>query len=148
VTASVFFDAGCKVIRQLESLRSAGVRVALDDFGTGYSSLGRLQELPVDIVKIDRSFVAMIRTGAETLPILTSMMHMARGLGLKVTAEGIETPAQARYVMDLECDALQGFLFSRPEPESRRKLALRNSTAGIAALADVPPRAPVRAPRG
>ena len=114
VTESVFFDAQCHVITQLVTLRGAGIRVALDDFGTGYSSLGRLQELPVDIVKIDKSFVSMLRTGTEKLPILTSMIHMARSLGLKVTAEGIETPEQARYLMDHGCDALQGFLFSRP----------------------------------
>ncbi|MCB5272691.1 putative signaling protein [Arthrobacter sp. SO5] len=138
VTESVFFDAHSHVIAQLESLRGAGIRVALDDFGTGYSSLGRLQELPVDVVKIDKSFVSMLRTGAEKLPILTSMIHMARSLGLKVTAEGIETPAQARYLMDHGCDALQGFLFSRPEPESRRELAVRHSEAAIAALEGVP----------
>ncbi|MET3921411.1 EAL domain-containing protein [Arthrobacter sp. UYEF20] len=138
VTESVFFDADTHVIAQLSSLRAAGIRVALDDFGTGYSSLGRLQELPVDVVKIDKSFVSMLQTGVEKLPILTSMIHMARSLGLKVTAEGIETPAQARYLMDHECDALQGFLFSRPVPESQRQLAVRNSVAAIAALEGVP----------
>lgn len=138
VTESVFFDAHSHVIAQLEDLRDAGIRVALDDFGTGYSSLGRLQELPVDVVKIDKSFVSMLRTGAEKLPILTSMIHMAQSLGLKVTAEGIETPAQARYLMDHGCDALQGFLFSRPEPESRRELAIRGSVAAIADLEGVP----------
>ena len=136
VTESVFFDPRSHVIDQLERLRGAGIRVALDDFGTGYSSLGRLQELPVDIVKIDRSFVSMLRTGAEKLPILTSMIHMARSLGLKVTAEGIETPEQAHYLMAQDCDALQGFLFSRPEPEHRRELAIRNTAAAVAALAD------------
>lgn len=138
VTESVFFDAHCQVITQLVTLRGAGVRVALDDFGTGYSSLGRLQELPVDVVKIDKSFVSMLRTGAEKLPILTSMIHMARSLGLKVTAEGIETPEQARYLMDHGCDALQGFLFSRPEPEPRRELGIRSAAAAIAALEGVP----------
>ncbi|WP_024366579.1 putative bifunctional diguanylate cyclase/phosphodiesterase, partial [Arthrobacter sp. TB 26] len=138
VTESVFFDARCQVITQLVTLRGAGIRVALDDFGTGYSSLGRLQELPVDIVKIDKSFVSMLRTGAEKLPILTSMIHMARSLGLKVTAEGIETPEQARYLMDHGCDALQGFLFSRPEPEPRRELGIRSAAAAIAALEGVP----------
>ena len=136
VTESVFFDPRSHVIDQLERLRGAGIRVALDDFGTGYSSLGRLQELPVDIVKIDRSFVSMLRTGAEKLPILTSMIHMARSLGLKVTAEGIETPEQAHYLMAQDCDALQGFLFSRPEPEHRWELAIRNTAAAVAALAD------------
>ena len=135
VTESVFFDAHCHVIAQLETLRGAGIRVALDDFGTGYSSLGRLQALPVDVVKIDKSFVSMLRTGAEKLPILTSMIHMARSLGLKVTAEGIETPEQARYLLDHGCDALQGYLFSRPEPETRRELGIRSSRAAIEALA-------------
>ncbi|WP_235500136.1 putative bifunctional diguanylate cyclase/phosphodiesterase [Arthrobacter sp. Leaf69] len=138
VTESVFFDAQCHVITQLVTLRGAGIRVALDDFGTGYSSLGRLQELPVDVVKIDKSFVSMLRTGTEKLPILTSMIHMARSLGLKVTAEGIETPEQARYLMDHGCDALQGYLFSRPQPESRRELGIRSSLAAIAALEGVP----------
>ncbi|HSO90729.1 MAG TPA: EAL domain-containing protein [Arthrobacter sp.] len=134
VTESVFFDPRSHVIDQLETLRGAGIRVALDDFGTGYSSLGRLQELPVDIVKIDKSFVSMLRTGAEKLPILTSMIHMARSLGLKVTAEGIETPEQAHYLMAQGCDALQGFLFSCPEPEHRRELGIRNAAAAVAAL--------------
>ena len=136
VTESVFFDPRSHVIAQLESLRGAGIRVALDDFGTGYSSLGRLQELPVDIVKIDKSFVSMLHTGTEKLPILTSMIHMARSLGLKVTAEGIETTEQARYLIAQGCDALQGFLFSRPEPEHRRELGIRNTAAAVAALAD------------
>jgi diguanylate cyclase (GGDEF)-like protein/PAS domain S-box-containing protein len=138
VTESVFFDADTHVISQLSSLRAAGIRVALDDFGTGYSSLGRLQDLPVDVVKIDKSFVSMLQTGVEKLPILTSMIHMARSLGLKVTAEGIETLAQARYLMQHGCDALQGYLFSRPVPEAERQDALRKSAAAIAALDGIP----------
>ncbi len=117
VTESVFFGNESTETRQLERLRSAGIRVALDDFGTGYSSLGRLQDLPVDTLKIDQSFVAMIRTGAEDLPILTAMVGMAHGLGLDVTAEGVETRAQAEFLMNLDCDSLQGFYFSGPEPK-------------------------------
>ncbi|MBP1137268.1 diguanylate cyclase (GGDEF)-like protein/PAS domain S-box-containing protein [Arthrobacter sp. PvP023] len=131
VTESVFFDPDAHVIRQLDLLRDAGVRVALDDFGTGYSSLGRLQELPVDAVKIDRSFVSMVRTGAEKLPILNSMINMAHSLGLTVTAEGIETAAQAGYLTNLDCDSLQGYLFSHPEPESGLDLALLRSADAI-----------------
>ncbi|WP_461163541.1 putative bifunctional diguanylate cyclase/phosphodiesterase [Arthrobacter sp. R4-81] len=123
VTESVFFDADCGVLEQLNQLRDAGVQVALDDFGTGYSSLGRLQELPVDAVKIDQSFVSMVRTGAEKLPILSSMINMAHNLGLLVTAEGIETPEQAAYLLDLKCDSLQGFYFSHPEPEAGLEMA-------------------------
>ncbi|MDI3240422.1 EAL domain-containing protein [Arthrobacter sp. AL08] len=143
VTESVFFDAHSHVIEQLERLRGAGIRVALDDFGTGYSSLGRLQELPVDVVKIDKSFISMLRSGAEKLPILTSMINMASSLGLKVTAEGIETPAQASYLMERGCDALQGFLFSRPEPEARRELAIRRSMSAIEALEAAPEAEPL-----
>jgi Amt family ammonium transporter len=90
------------------------------------------------VVKIDKSFVSMLQTGVEKLPILTSMINMARSLGLKVTAEGIETPAQARYLMDHGCDALQGFLFSRPVPGAGRQRAVRNSAAAIAGLEDAP----------
>ncbi|WP_104172821.1 bifunctional diguanylate cyclase/phosphodiesterase [Arthrobacter sp. Y81] len=131
VTESVFFDPDAHVILQLDLLRDAGVRVALDDFGTGYSSLGRLQDLPVDAVKIDRSFVSMVRTGAEKLPILNSMINMAHSLGLTVTAEGIETTAQATYLTNLDCDSLQGYLFSHPEPESGLELALLRSADAI-----------------
>ena len=135
VTESVFFDADCNVIKQLSRLREAGARVALDDFGTGYSSLGRLQELPVDIVKIDKTFVSMVRTGDERLPILSSMINMAHSLGLTVTAEGIETEEQANYLIARECDSLQGYLFSHPEPADRLEHALKNAGQALHALA-------------
>ncbi|CAI3794240.1 putative bifunctional diguanylate cyclase/phosphodiesterase [Pseudarthrobacter sp. MM222] len=134
VTESVFFADDCHVIQQLVAFRKAGVRVALDDFGTGYSSLGRLQDLPVDTLKIDQSFVSMIHTGAEKLPILTSMISMARGLGLTVTAEGVETEQQAKYLLRLECDSLQGFLFSRPEPRPLLESAIGRSAAAFSTL--------------
>ena len=107
----------------------------MDDFGTGYSSLGRLQELPVDIVKIDKTFVSMVRTGAERLPILSSMINMAHSLGLSVTAEGIETEEQANYLIALECDSLQGYLFSHPEPADRFEHALKNAGEALKGLA-------------
>jgi EAL domain-containing protein (putative c-di-GMP-specific phosphodiesterase class I) len=127
VTESVFFDPDFQVLQQLGQLRDAGVQVALDDFGTGYSSLGRLQDLPVDTVKIDQSFVSMVRTGAEKLPILSSMINMAHNLGLLVTAEGIETPEQATYLMELNCDSLQGYYFSHPEPHVGLEMAVLRS---------------------
>ncbi|ACL39140.1 diguanylate cyclase/phosphodiesterase with PAS/PAC sensor(s) [Pseudarthrobacter chlorophenolicus A6] len=134
VTESVFFHADCDLIRQLSTLRDAGARVALDDFGTGYSSLGRLQDLPVDTVKIDKTFVSMVRTGSERLPILSSMINMAHSLGLTVTAEGIETASQADYLTALDCDALQGYLFSLPEPAARLEKALRRAEEVLGAL--------------
>ncbi|KSU75477.1 PAS domain S-box-containing protein/diguanylate cyclase (GGDEF) domain-containing protein [Pseudarthrobacter enclensis] len=134
VTESVFFDADCNVIRQLSTLRDAGARVALDDFGTGYSSLGRLQDLPVDTVKIDKTFVSMVRTGSERLPILSAMINMAHSLGLTVTGEGIETPVQADYLTSLGCDSLQGYLFSRPEPAARLPGVLGRAEQALGAL--------------
>jgi len=134
VTESVFFEDDCHVIQQLMTLRAAGAHVALDDFGTGFSSLGRLQGLPVDTLKIDQSFVSMINNGNEQLPILNAMIGMAHGLGLTVTAEGVETAAQARYLMSLHCDSLQGFLFSGPQPEATLQPALDRAALAIAAL--------------
>jgi len=116
VTETLFLEADRGVLDQLGALRSQGTQVAIDDFGTGYSSLGRLQALPVDRLKIDMSFVRLIETGYEDLPILTSMIVMAHSLGLEVTAEGVETVAQARRLMALGCEYLQGFYFSRPRP--------------------------------
>ncbi|AUZ33929.1 GGDEF domain-containing protein [Arthrobacter sp. PGP41] len=134
VTESVFFDADCTLIKQLSTLRDAGARVALDDFGTGYSSLGRLQDLPVDTVKIDKTFVSMVHTGNERLPILSSMINMAHSLGLTVTAEGVETAAQADYLTALECDTLQGYLFSLPQPGRRLDQALQRAEEVLNAL--------------
>ena len=95
------------------------MRIAMDDFGTGYASLGRLKELPLDKVKIDRSFVAMIKTGQEQLPFFGTMINAAHALGLKVTAEGIETPAQARYLMGPRLRLPAGLPFRQARPGQR-----------------------------
>ncbi|MCZ9880299.1 putative bifunctional diguanylate cyclase/phosphodiesterase [Arthrobacter sp. B2a2-09] len=131
VTESVFLDPAPHITAQLTLLRGKGIRVALDDFGTGYSSLGRLQELPVDILKIDRSFVSVIHTGEEDLPILASMAVMAHHLGHRITAEGVETPEQARHLLQLGCDSLQGYLFSHPVPPLELPAAIRDATERI-----------------
>ncbi|WP_456503677.1 putative bifunctional diguanylate cyclase/phosphodiesterase [Arthrobacter sp. UYCu723] len=131
LTESVFFDADSDVLRQLRQLREAGVQIAMDDFGTGYSSLGRLKELPLDKVKIDRSFVAMIKTGQEQLPFFNTMVNAAHALGLHVTAEGIETPAQAKYLMDRGCDFLQGYLFAKPAPASELAGTMESALTAI-----------------
>ena len=131
LTESVFFESDSDVLRQLRQLREAGVRIAMDDFGTGYASLGRLKELPLDKVKIDRSFVAMIKTGQEQLPFFGTMINAAHALGLKVTAEGIETPAQARYLMERGCDSLQGYLFAKPAPASELAGTMESALTAI-----------------
>lgn len=138
VTESVFLDPAPHVTAQLTLLRGHGVRVALDDFGTGYSSLGRLRELPVDILKIDRSFVFVIITGDENLPILSSMTAMAHHLGLRITAEGVETPVQAGHLLRLGCDSLQGYLFSPPVPPDGLPGAEHHATERIFRLGAAP----------
>jgi EAL domain-containing protein (putative c-di-GMP-specific phosphodiesterase class I) len=93
-----------------------GVRIAIDDFGTGFSSLSYLSKLPVDTLKIDRSFVTDIAAGPEGLALVSTIIKLAHSLKLKAVAEGVETEEQARLLRLLECDEMQGFLFSKPVP--------------------------------
>lgn len=108
------------VLEALAALREIGVRVALDDFGTGYSSLGRLQDLPIDGFKIDRSFVGAVqspRNATKTaLALLQTMVSLAEGLGLSVVAEGVETAPQIDALRATGCHVAQGFLLARPMP--------------------------------
>lgn len=114
VTETLFLRTTPSLIEQLDRLRASGLRIAIDDFGTGYSSLGRLHSLPIDSIKIDKSFVDLIHTDDEPQPIISSMIAMARELHLDVTAEGVETAEQAVRLVELGCDHLQGFYFARP----------------------------------
>lgn len=98
---------------QLEAIRRLGVHLAIDDFGTGYSSLSRLKELPFDRVKIDRSFIRDLPDSSDDVEICRAIMALCKVLGLKVTAEGIETPSQRDLLESMGCDVLQGFLFSQ-----------------------------------
>lgn len=103
-------------IETLRKLKDFGVTIAIDDFGTGYSSLSYLRRLPLDVLKIDRSFVQGIGTSAEDNAIVRAIISMAQSLGLSVTAEGIETAEQARLLREWSCQTGQGYLFSRPLP--------------------------------
>jgi EAL domain-containing protein (putative c-di-GMP-specific phosphodiesterase class I) len=112
-------------VRALRELRGLGVRLVLDDFGTGYSSLSYLKHLPLDTIKIDRSFVAGIEEVADR-SIVDAVIAMAHGLGIGVVAEGIETAGQAARLRELGCDLGQGYLFSRPVPAARTGALLRS----------------------
>jgi diguanylate cyclase (GGDEF)-like protein len=116
VTEALFDEDDPQVVRTLQRLRSLGVRVAIDDFGTGYSSLRWLEKFPVDIVKIDRSFVTAIDPERERQPVLSAIIAICRSLGMTVVAEGVETAEQAAVLRDLGCDYAQGYLFGRPMP--------------------------------
>jgi EAL domain-containing protein (putative c-di-GMP-specific phosphodiesterase class I) len=100
----------------LTELRARGIRTAIDDFGTGYSSLTLLKRLPVDTLKIDRSFVQ--DAGREVRPvILEGIIRMAQGLGIEVVAEGVETLRELAMLRELGCTKMQGYLFSKPIPK-------------------------------
>jgi diguanylate cyclase (GGDEF)-like protein/PAS domain S-box-containing protein len=114
LTESVLVAAGERVELRLEALKQRGVKLALDDFGTGYASLAYLQRLPVDIVKIDRSFTAQIDSGEDDLALLQGIVGLGKALGLHLVAEGIERLEQQGIVQELGCDGAQGFHFGRP----------------------------------
>jgi EAL domain-containing protein (putative c-di-GMP-specific phosphodiesterase class I) len=110
--------------RQLAALRSIGVRVAIDDFGTGYSSLSYLEELPADIVKIDKSFVDRLNAGQPNL-LVETITQLSAALDLRTVAEGIEHDAQSEILRDLGCDLGQGYLYSRPVSADQVEALLR-----------------------
>jgi EAL domain-containing protein (putative c-di-GMP-specific phosphodiesterase class I) len=122
------FDAA---VTALHELRAAGITAALDDFGVGYSSMTYLQRLPVDVLKIDRSFVAGLPDDDDDRSIVGLVLGLAQALGLEVTAEGIETEAQRTVLMEMGCQCGQGYLFDRPLDAAVMRTRLAPATARI-----------------
>jgi diguanylate cyclase (GGDEF)-like protein len=116
VTESIVLEDGDRSVAALEALREIGVGVSLDDFGTGYCSLAYLRRLPIDSLKIDRSFVRGLGHEADDDSIVTSVIDLARSLGVSVVAEGVETEEQLDGLRARGCDTMQGFLFAKPGP--------------------------------
>ncbi|MEM6641218.1 MAG: EAL domain-containing protein [Pseudomonadota bacterium] len=116
ITENLLMQDSADVRARLNTLRDAGVAIAMDDFGTGYSSLAYLQKFPLDALKIDRSFVMNLERNTSSAEICGAIIAMARKLGLRVVAEGIEEVAQYELLAEAGCDQGQGFLFSRPIP--------------------------------
>ena len=113
VTENVFLGHGAgEVERELRALSEHGIRIALDDFGTGYASLSHLTQFPVNLLKIDRSFIKRIGASADAEAITATVINLGHCLGLEIVAEGIETAAQEAYLRGLDCDAAQGFLYA------------------------------------
>jgi diguanylate cyclase (GGDEF)-like protein/PAS domain S-box-containing protein len=125
ITETVLLDDVDAVVGTLNNLRDLGVRLSLDDFGTGYSSLTYLCRLPIDTVKVDRSFVSQLGTGSRDASIVEMIVTMARTLHLDVVAEGVETEQQAEVLRAWGCKYGQGFLFSEPQPATDIDLLLR-----------------------
>jgi EAL domain-containing protein (putative c-di-GMP-specific phosphodiesterase class I)/FixJ family two-component response regulator len=127
VTENSILPNAAKIIRTLHELKAIGVSQALDDFGTGYSSLSYLQRLPVQRLKIDRSFVANITSNPSDAAIVRAVIGMAHNLSINVIAEGVETEGQLGYLRGLNCDYMQGYLFSPPLKEADFISLLRDS---------------------
>jgi diguanylate cyclase (GGDEF)-like protein len=116
VTESMVMRNVSRAVKVMDAIRGRGVRLAIDDFGTGYSSMSLLKQLPIDTIKIDRSFVRDLPVDSEDCAIVQAIISMAKALDLMIVAEGVETAAQEAFLRALGCDEMQGFLFSRPVP--------------------------------
>ncbi|WP_342619322.1 EAL domain-containing protein [Rhodoferax sp. GW822-FHT02A01] len=116
ITESLIMEDVKHSIISLQAIRALGLTIAIDDFGTGFSSLSYLSKLPVDSLKIDRSFVSDMTLTPEGLALVSTIINLAHALKLKVVAEGVETEEQARLLRLLNCDEIQGYLFSKPVP--------------------------------
>ncbi|MBU1191525.1 MAG: EAL domain-containing protein [Gammaproteobacteria bacterium] len=126
LTESVLMRHEAETVELLDQLSRRGITVSIDDFGTGYSSLSYLKRFPINKLKIDRSFVRDIQDDADDAAIVTAIVAMARGLKLRVIAEGVETPGQLAYLKSIGCDEIQGYLISKP------KLAVDCELAAVA----------------
>ena len=118
LTESILMDDVDLALQTLQGLRSMGVKTAIDDFGTGFSSLSYIQSLPIDRLKIDRSFIKDLNNG-DTGAVAGLVISLGAKLGLKTIAEGVETQEQAKFLKDLGCDEVQGFMYAKPMPENK-----------------------------
>jgi diguanylate cyclase (GGDEF)-like protein len=132
VTETALIEHDVQAAQSLGALSALGVHVALDDFGTGYSSFARLRRLPIEIVKIDREFVAGLGVDPDANAIVTAIVALAEALGLLVTAEGVETEQQLEQLRALGCAYVQGFLLGRPQPAAETTALLSADRARLA----------------
>jgi diguanylate cyclase (GGDEF)-like protein len=131
LTESIVMHDFAESARQMERLKQIGMRIAIDDFGTGYSSLSYLHRLPIDVLKIDRSFMETLNEPDGTRPIVEAVLSMAHTLGLRVVAEGVETAEQLATLSHLGCDIIQGYFFSRPvNPEKAAAILIAGKIEG------------------
>lgn len=117
ITETVLIEDLDEVKEKLQTLREYGIRISLDDFGTGFSSLSYLKGLPIDTLKIDKSFVDNIEGDDSSRVIIDSIVGLVNKLGYETVAEGVETEGQFTYLKNIGCDMIQGFLLGKPMPE-------------------------------
>jgi len=116
LTESSLMTHAKKTVRILKRLKALGIRISIDDFGTGYSSLAYVKRFPIDVLKIDRSFIEDITTNAADAAITTAVIDMAHSLKVRVVAEGVETVEQYEFLRKRGCDEIQGYYFAQPLP--------------------------------
>ena len=116
LTESAVMHEPQSALAKLAALKALGLTLSIDDFGTGYSSLSTLKQFPIDLLKIDRSFVRDLPDDESDASIVDAILAMAHALGLRVVAEGVETEAQRQFLAQRKCGLMQGYLFSRPLP--------------------------------
>lgn len=133
ITESVLMQDADTSIRILQELKDMGIKIAVDDFGTGYSSLSYLKRLPIDILKIDRSFARDIVSDSDSSAIVIAIISLAKSLGLSALAEGVETKEQFEFLYQEECDRAQGYLFSKPVSAEHFLLLLEQRKTGTLA---------------
>ena len=127
ITESVLIDDFNEITNKLMVLRDYGIRISLDDFGTGYSSLSYLKGLPIDTLKIDKSFIDTVMSDNNTKIITESIVYMVKKLGFETVAEGVETKEQFDYLQSIDCDNIQGFFLGKPMPSSEVEELLKTS---------------------
>jgi diguanylate cyclase (GGDEF)-like protein len=132
VTEGALADDSAACVHALRLLRAAGVRIAIDDFGTGFSSLGRLSQLPIDTLKIDRAFIQGLPADRMSCTLVSTIIDLAHAFDLTTVAEGVEEPAQLEYLARQGCDESQGYLHSRPVPRSELERWLTQAVGTIA----------------
>ncbi len=135
ITESLLMRDTDNTIRALKALKSFGVSISIDDFGTGYSSLSYLTRFPIDVLKIDQSFVRDLNIDNDDAAICSAILAMARNLGLKVVAEGVETDDQLSFLRRHGCDQIQGYLFSKPLPAPEFEKLLQSSKTSCDVIA-------------
>jgi EAL domain-containing protein (putative c-di-GMP-specific phosphodiesterase class I) len=136
ITETLLLEKSSQVLATLHALCTLGVRISMDDFGTGYSSLSYLRSFPFDKIKIDQSFVRDLAADREAQAIVRSIVSLGKGLGVTITAEGVETEAELRCLRSEGCHEGQGFLFSRARPNAEI-VKLLEAQCGADAAADV-----------
>ena len=148
ITESHIMEDGHDVMEMLTAIRQLGVGLAMDDFGTGYSSLGNLATLPVQVLRIDRSFIARMLEDSDAMALVSTILTLARSLRLKVVAEGVETEQQEKALRLLRCDQMQGYVFSRPLPAAEFSALLAKHRRAIDGNGEAPRSASAKAIAG